>query len=571
MRPSLLALALAMLAAPAAAQVVTGRVVEQGTEAPMGSAVVALVDSAERRVQATLADSAGRFTLRAPGAGRYAVRVERVGSATLVSAPQRLAAGDSVDLRLTLAPAARLSAIRVTARERCRLRPEDGEITARLWDEARKALLGTTLEQARPTLPTRLSRFTRAIDPDTRRLRRETWRLLPRGNRLYRSPSAEELAEHGFVRRPDAAGDSATYFAPDAEVLLSDAFLGAHCLRAVDAPPARVGQLGLAIEPVSRRRPRLPDVKGTLWIDTSSFELHDFEFSYTDLPSGLPSGPAGGRVIFARTADGVWYVDHWVLTMPSEERVTFLRGTTPGLHAPSAIAARETGVVPSVAEEGGRSIVPNPVRRALGWATTISGSVVDSSAGAAPIVGARVRLIGTPYEAVTDDDGEFYLEVPLVGAYRVDVSTPRATSLGLAWDSSVQLNVGRQLRIEAAVPTTPTLRRLQCGDSTGAALPLLVGLVQTWRGQRGEAPTRVTLAGAPVEIEWRLPEWPATWRERRTVRTDPRGRFLVCDLPAGAEFAIHATRGSLSSEPWTGRAEAGAVLTQDLVLASARP
>ena len=120
-----------------------------------------------------------------------------------------------------------------------------------------------------------------------------------------------DLGARGFVEPAmSAAGtDSLVYYAPDAEVLLSDAFLETHCLRAVAPPTGRAGQLGLAVEPVPRRGAKRADVRGTLWIDTASFELRDFEFEYTDLPPTVPEGRAGGRVGFGRLADGACSVE----------------------------------------------------------------------------------------------------------------------------------------------------------------------------------------------------------------------------------------------------------------------
>ncbi|MGZ8493428.1 MAG: hypothetical protein ACXWZS_14615, partial [Gemmatirosa sp.] len=62
---------------------------------------------------------------------------------------------------------------------------------------------------------------------------------------------------------------------------------------------------------------------------------------------------------------------------------------------------------------------------------------------------------------------------------------------------------------------------------------------------------------------------PADWKERRTVRSDARGRYRVCELPAGADVVVRARRGSTGSEPWTGRADTGAAITADLMLVPA--
>ncbi|MGZ8470000.1 MAG: carboxypeptidase regulatory-like domain-containing protein [Gemmatirosa sp.] len=566
------AAALALLL-PAAvhAQAVAGEVVDGTAGTPLPNAVVVLLDTLRARHAAALTDSAGRFALVAPTAGTYVVRAERVGSTSATSAPLTLALGDTVRVRLALGAAARLSAIRVTARERCRIRPSEDETAARLWDEARKALAGTALGESREALDVRLGRFTRVVASDRKTVKNETWTLANAEVQQFRSMDAADLGERGFVEPAmSAAGtDSVVYYAPDAEVLLSDAFLASHCLRAVSPPATRAGQLGLAIEPVPRRGEKRADVRGTLWIDTASFELRDFEFEYTDLPALVPEGRAGGRVGFGRLANGRWFVSRWVISMPSAETVTYLRHVTPSLHAPAARDARETAVVVGLTEVGGRAIVPGAPRGALD-ATVLSGTLVDSSSGGQPIDQGRVVILGTPYQALVNGTGEFYLEVPRAGDFLIRVEVPRASSLGLAWTQLLSLQPGREVRLEAAIPSTATLRRIHCGVAADTAAPLLAGVVRAWRAERrGDTPELREVADAAIEIEWRLASWPADWKERRTVRSDARGRYRVCELPAGADVVVRARRGSTGSEPWTGRADTGAAITADLMLVPA--
>jgi hypothetical protein len=566
------AAALALLAPAAArAQAVAGEVVDGVTGAPLPNAVVVLLDTARARFGAALTDSAGRFTLTAPAAGTFLVRAERVGSTSATSAPLALAVGDTARVRLALGAAARLSAIRVTARERCRVRPAEGETAARLWEEARKALAGTALGESREARDVRLGRFTRVVASDRKTIKNETWTLAGTEVQQFRSMDAADLGQRGFVEPAmSAAGtDSVVYYAPDAEVLLSEAFLSSHCLRAVTAPAGRAGQVGLAIEPVPRRGEKRADVKGTLWIDTATFELRDFEFEYTDLPSNVPPGRAGGRVGFARMPDGRWFVNRWVISMPSEETVTYLHNVPTSLHAPSALQARETAIVPGLTEVGGRAIVPGAPRSALD-ATILSGTLIDSSNAGRAIDDGRVVILGTPYQALLNETGEFYLEVPRSGDFLVRVDVPRAASLGLAWTQLLSLQPGREVRLEAAIPSTATLRRIHCGAHADTAAPLLAGVVRAWRAERRGDPAVLREVGdAAIEVEWRLADWPADWKERRTVRADARGRYRVCDLPAGAEVTVRARSGSAGSEPWTGRADAHLAITADLMLAPA--
>ncbi|MDF1503374.1 carboxypeptidase-like regulatory domain-containing protein [Roseisolibacter sp. H3M3-2] len=572
-RPPLALLAALLAPAAAGAQTVVGQVVDGADGAPLASAVVSLLDTGRVRVAGVLTDSAGRFTLRAPGAGSWTVRADRVGSASAASEPLVLGVGDSVSIRLALGAAARLSAVRVTARERCRVRPAEGESAARLWDEARKALVGTAVGESQGRHATRLGTFVREMEPDRKTIRREVWTMRPSTIQAFRSMDVADLGARGFVEPALSASgaDSVVYYAPDAEVLLSDAFLESHCLRAVRPPPTRPGQLGLAVEPVPRRGEKRADVRGTLWIDTASFELRDFEFEYVDLPPSVPPGRAGGIVGFARTPDGAWFVDRWMISMPAQEVVSHVRAATPTLHNLHARDVREDEIVARLTEVGGRAIVEGVPPRRDG-PTVLSGMLRDSSSAATPgpLERARISVLGTPYAAEVNEAGEFYLEVPRAGDYVVRVDAPRAASLGLGWTQLLSMQPGRELRVEAAVPSASTLRRLHCTAGT-AESPLVAGVVRAWQAERrGDVPQLRAAAGVSVEVEWREAAWPADWKERRTVRTDARGSFRVCDLPAGALVTLRARRPGAESEPWSGPAPAGAVVVQDLLLVSAR-
>ncbi|HYW13441.1 MAG TPA: carboxypeptidase-like regulatory domain-containing protein, partial [Longimicrobium sp.] len=92
-----------LIAAPAAAQTVAGRVVEAETGQPVPGALVVLATPAGERQAVALADAQGRYTLRARAAGDYTVRAERVGFASGAPSPVRLQAGQTVQLEVRTA------------------------------------------------------------------------------------------------------------------------------------------------------------------------------------------------------------------------------------------------------------------------------------------------------------------------------------------------------------------------------------------------------------------------------------------------------------------------------------
>lgn len=111
-----------LLWVPLQAQTVEGRLLEEGTDAPVEGAVVELLpdDTAAAGGDASLpsavTDAEGHFTLKAPGSGRYRLRAERIGLATTTTPPVDLRAGETleVEFRVT-AEAVPLAPLTVTS------------------------------------------------------------------------------------------------------------------------------------------------------------------------------------------------------------------------------------------------------------------------------------------------------------------------------------------------------------------------------------------------------------------------------------------------------------------------
>ncbi|HEU0053576.1 MAG TPA: carboxypeptidase regulatory-like domain-containing protein [Longimicrobium sp.] len=89
-------------ALPALAQVVSGKLVEQGSERPVVRATVELMDGNSRRGR-TVTDSAGRFALPVPGRGTYRLRLSRLGYQPSLSQVMSIATLDSLDVTFQLA------------------------------------------------------------------------------------------------------------------------------------------------------------------------------------------------------------------------------------------------------------------------------------------------------------------------------------------------------------------------------------------------------------------------------------------------------------------------------------
>ncbi|HEX5724782.1 MAG TPA: carboxypeptidase-like regulatory domain-containing protein, partial [Longimicrobiaceae bacterium] len=317
MRRALLPVALLLLAgaAPALAQTVRGRLSGAGGEAVPGARVV-LVSVDGRTVAATTTDAGGGFSLAAREAGLYRLRAERVGYAATWSAPFSLEAGQAVQHPLVANPQrVQLEGIRVEARARCEVRPAEGARTALVWEEARKALELASAATRAGLYRFDATRFERALDPYSLTVTREevTTRADYAGT-PYAAASVERLAEHGFVEK---GRDRMVFYAPDADVLLSDAFLDTHCFRLAEHPDRASGLIGLTFEPVPGRR--VPDVEGVVWVDRATAELRSLDYRYTDLELREGDNLAAGRVEFLRLPSGSWIVSRWAIRMPVVE------------------------------------------------------------------------------------------------------------------------------------------------------------------------------------------------------------------------------------------------------------
>ena len=132
-------------------------------------------------------------------------------------------------------------------------------------------------------------------------------------SRPFVAADPEQLAERGFVETPTFG--TWRYYAPDADVLLSDAFLDTHCFRLQRTERNDEQLIGLAFEPIPGRR--VPEVKGVLWLDQSTARLRSIEFGYVNLHSEVRGQYGGGKVILAELPNGTWIVREWEIRMPS--------------------------------------------------------------------------------------------------------------------------------------------------------------------------------------------------------------------------------------------------------------
>jgi hypothetical protein len=332
-----------------------------------------------------------------------------------------------------------------------------------VWDAARRVLLETQAAEARGGLFS-IRRFHRELDRSTAMVRsaRED-STTERRVTPFRSLPAAELARNGYVRRE---GNDHVFIAPDATVLLSEEFLDGHCFRVAPGRGDEAGLVGLQFEPVRGRR--LPDVSGTLWLDPATADLRSMEFAYTGLPDyAYDEGEVwGGRMEFARTAAGAWMVNRWTLRLPS-------MGIPTGLYSRSGRLR-----VAVFSEIGGEVLRSDGSARAAAPAGVVAGVVFDSTR-AAPLPGATVALVGTPYTARTDSAGAFRMAGVPAGRYEVAFTHPRADSVGRRVAAvPVQVGASGISRVSLALPSVPIVPAITANPPVATRGSVLTDTVQ---------------------------------------------------------------------------------------------
>jgi len=295
----------------AQAQVVRGELIDSVLGSPVAAAIVTLVDPSGAEYARSLTDALGRFRARAPSAGEFRLRVRIVGFGAWESEPFTLALGQTVVRRIPLMLVrVKLPAFTVEAQRTCGVRPEEGAAAAALWEEVKTALAATELTMASRQYRFRSLSAERELDRRGVVVRDTTFPSLGYSTWPFAALDPVLLSERGFVQR---SVGGPTFYGPDAQVLVSDAFLDDHCFRIhIDAD--RTGRIGLAFEPVAGRG--VPEGGGVRWLDSASVTLRTLEWEYRNLSRWAREGRPGGEVHFAQLPTGAWFIRRWMLSAP---------------------------------------------------------------------------------------------------------------------------------------------------------------------------------------------------------------------------------------------------------------
>lgn len=535
------ALLFGLVSRAASSQTLDGRVVLADSVTPLAKVIVVASDERGNDVARTLTRTTGDFAITFQSPGRYRVRVLRIGyrpvSSDWVDLPRNVRktitvvfAGEAIVLPQTS----------VRERETCRVDADSGMSVARVWDEARKAMLSAQLSTMDAPLFAEWIEYDRGLDSTGRIVREQRVRTVQHPTtHAFKSRPVDELMKRGYVVEE---GGATMYFAPDVDVLLSDAFASSHCFQLQAPPREHAGLIGVAFQP-SRNRRDARDIEGTFWVDRTTSELTSLEFHYTNLPD--IASVAAGDVQFRRIAEGSWLVSRWSVRMP---RVV----AKPRRDATSRIVQSLTST-----KLGGIQVTGGEVTRVLRADSLVYRATgprvvaqIISRDALVPAAGAKVTLDGTDYAGVADAAGVVRIEPVLAGTYTARVSIPLMDSLGVpARDRLVEARTDTHVD-SLKLPAPKDLLAAVCpGDSIKHGEGMIYGHIRDAKGRAIEdaAITATWLVGAAgmTMIEPGM----SSWHEQTLgALSHSDGYWHICGVPRERGFIVRTAVDSLTDE-----------------------
>ena len=175
---------------------------------------------------------------------------------------------------------------------------------------------------------------------------------------------------------------------------------------------------------------------------------------------------------------------------------------------------------------------------------SVGGTVYDSSA-MRPLAGAVVQLVtradpagGRSFATMSDSTGAFRIEGVPAGDYAATFYHARLDELSIA-AAVVPVHVdsaGDDVLL--AVPGERTIGAMHCGARAGDSAAVVVGHLTTADARM------IPVSDATIHAQWfelRFGDRISRSTPTITARTDPRGWFVLCGLPAEASIDLWAT------------------------------
>ncbi|MEO8336998.1 MAG: carboxypeptidase regulatory-like domain-containing protein [bacterium] len=508
------------------AQTIRGRITAKDSSMLAGNIAVA-TDDRGVDVGRALSGARGQFLLTLAKPGTYSVRVLRIGHRPTQGPSLSLAAADTVSVVIAL-PDAPIMLAAATVREdrTCRVGSDTGLAVARVWEEARKAMLASRLTNGTAPLIAEWIEYDRSTDVSEKIVRSQQVRAVRQGTtHAFKSRSPQLLDDEGYVTLDDKG---VNYYAPDADVLLSDEFVASHCFQLAAVDGVAKNLIGVSFEPAEERAEKR-DIRGTLWLDRDRAELRTLDFRYTNLPDAALTARAGGRVEFLRLDDGNWLINRWSIRMP-------LLGAPYRRSADGTrrlVVTTVTSVVRSIQTTGGEvtSVMrgDSVIHRAEGPRLTVQ--VTSGDALISPRQ-ATLTLDGTNYSATADEHGFMSPRAVLAGRYVARVRTALMDSLEIpSVEREIEVGTGSSVD-SVALPAATKVAQMACEPTRLAdGHGMLIGGVRSTRA--------ADIAGARIVASWEneidggglANGIPRLTRSTLETRSDADGLWHVCGVP----------------------------------------
>lgn len=440
-------LSLILIANTAIAQSVTGTVRDSVSRLPVSGVVVMLLDSAGGTLARNLTNERGEYRVIFRDAARTA-RFVRIGFTPRdLPLPPRDGAGARLDISMLALPNL-IQAIHVRENSNCRVRKDRAQALG-LWEQARAGLLATIVSrEENPAKVWRLG-FYRVMDGNStiiERQRVESDSAEATGKTYVAAHAASDFVRLGFSTDSLA---SATFFGPDADVLLSDAFALAYCFEIASHEKSRPNQIGLRFVPADHRKGRV-DIDGTLWIDSVARALVDVEYKYLNVEAGAVRFRPGGYVSFRSMKNGVVMIDRWWIRVVSASLDTTVDPKMGRTKVRDWLFAEEDG------GELARATWPD----GLDWKAPLGALRVRAiKKDGKPAAGTILSLVATHYYGTADANGLVVIKELLPGPYAVRIIDPRIAELGIGLPTSLRFVAARDSTAVATL-TIPTVESM---------------------------------------------------------------------------------------------------------------
>src|SRR3954468_4041424 len=315
LRPILVAAASIVIASPVAAQEVLIEVVELSNGKPIVGANVSLADDHGMSLFGNFSDQGGHTVLRAPAAGLYIVRADKVGYESWSSVILHVS-GSPIHVRVGMSPLRNQPTVIARSETSCQLLTAPGTPAGDLWVEIRKALTANALTEAQGLVPLDVDLYERALDRNLVVIAERTEQRL----RVAKRPATGISWDQVDSTRRGAVAGGEVYRAPDAARLISPEFVNSHCFAAIKGYGPETGLAGLEFKPA--RVGSQPELTGVLWLDPKANALRSLNFDYVNLPIPLRVARTSGRIEFQQLEGGQWIVPRWYIRMPRLSQIS---------------------------------------------------------------------------------------------------------------------------------------------------------------------------------------------------------------------------------------------------------